>query len=72
MQGVSDLGFRGGGRDADLAAEDAGLREEPAKYHKKRLEPRVTRVARVGRFLRRTSLDGLPLVWNVLRGNRHA
>ena len=46
-----------------------GNAEEPAKYHKMRLEPRV---ARVGRFLRRTSLDGLPLVWNVLRGNRHA
>jgi len=49
--------------------EDASLREEYARYHKLRVDPRVTRV---GRFLRRTSLDGLPLVWNVLRGNRHA
>ena len=49
-----------------------GNAEEPAKYRGMRLEPRVTRSARVGRFLRRTSLDGLPPVWNVLRGNRHA
>jgi lipopolysaccharide/colanic/teichoic acid biosynthesis glycosyltransferase len=41
------------------------LREEYAKYHKLRVDPRVTRV---GRFLRQTSLDELPQVWNLLRG----
>jgi len=49
-----------------------GNAEEPAKYHGMRLEPRVTRVASVGRFLRRTSLDEPPPAWIVLRGNRHA
>jgi exopolysaccharide biosynthesis polyprenyl glycosylphosphotransferase len=61
------LKFRGMVADAEeRKAELEALNEADGPLFKIRNDPRVTRV---GQFLRRTSLDELPQLWNIVRGD---
>ena len=52
---------------AQHLADSAAARDEWKRYCKLKHDPRI--LPRVGRFLRRTSIDELPQLWSVLRGD---
>lgn len=61
------LKFRSMGVDAEARKRQLmSLNEQDGPAFKIKNDPRTTRI---GRFLRRTSIDELPQLWNVLRGD---
>lgn len=58
--------FRSMVQDAELQFDQiAGMNEVSGAMFKMKNDPRITRV---GRWIRKTSIDELPQLWNVLRG----
>lgn len=53
-------------RLAEMLKKDKNVKREWEVYHKLANDPRITRV---GKFLRKYSLDELPQIWNIIRGD---
>lgn len=63
------MGAQYGKKDASLEFEDMGRPDLAAEYRKNHKVDNDPRVTRFGQFLRSTSLDELPQLFNVIRGD---
>lgn len=63
------MGGQYGKKDASLEFEDMGRPDLAAEYRKNHKVTNDPRVTRFGQFLRSTSLDELPQLFNVIRGD---
>jgi exopolysaccharide biosynthesis polyprenyl glycosylphosphotransferase len=63
------MGAQYGKKDASLEFIDMGRPDLAAEYKKNRKVANDPRITRLGKFLRETSLDELPQIFNVIRGD---